>query len=142
MIHGAGTYAGGSTVTLEGEVHGCATSFVFWVTTDGDTITDNPYTFVIHSDTTFTAVFRAFGGIEEASPLTALLYPNPATASVTVEVEQSATATIIDATGHTRLWMTLAEGRNEIDLRTLEAGAYFVRLVAGDRTAVQKLVVK
>jgi hypothetical protein len=142
MIHGAGTYAGGSTVTLEGEVHGCATSFVFWVTTDGDTITDNPYTFVIHSDTTFTAVFRVFGGIEEASPLTALLYPNPATASVTVEVGQSATATIIDATGHTRLRMTLAEGRNEIDLRTLEAGAYFVRLVADDRTAVQKLVVK
>ena len=140
MVHGAGIYADGDTVTLEGEVHGCSISFVFWITAEGDTLYDNPYTFVIHSDVTLTAAFAQFGGIGdvESSKVKVDIYPNPAHEEVTVSVSQPSTLTVLDMAGRVVISPTPITSELRLPTSDLPAGVYFVR-VGG---TVKKLVVK
>jgi hypothetical protein len=140
MVHGAGTYMDGDTVTLEGEVHGCATSFVYWITTEGDTLFDNPYTFIIHSDVTLTAVFAIFGGIDDVEGTTFTLHPNPAHDEVTVSVSQPSTLTVLDMAGRVVIPATPITSELRIPTSDLPAGVYFVRFHGNG--AVRKLVVR
>ena len=140
MVHGAGTYMDGDTVTLEGEVHGCATSFVYWITTEGDTLSDNPYTFVIHSDVTLTAVFAIFGGIDDVEGTAFTLYPNPASTTVTVEADKPAEVAILDVSGRQVMHTTVGAGTTTVDISRLAQGVYFVRF--NGHGAVRKLVVR
>lgn len=138
MVHGAGTYMDGDTVTLEGEVHGCATSFVYWITTEGDTLFDNPYTFIIHSDVTLTAVFAIFGGIDDVEGTAFTLHPNPAHDEVTVSVSQPSTLTVLDMAGREVIPPTPVTSELRIPTSGLPAGVYFVRIGEG----VKKLIVR
>lgn len=140
MVHGAGTYADGSTVTLEGEVHGGWMGLVFWITAEGDTIFDNPYTFVIHSDITLTAAFEHFGGIGEVEGTAFTLYPNPASMTVTVETDQPSTLTLTDATGRKCGQWTVASGKTTLDISALPTGVYFVRLSTS--STIRKLIIR
>lgn len=138
MVHGAGTYADGDTVTLEGEVHGCGISFVYWITPAGDTLYDNPYTFVIHSDVSMTAVFAQYGGIGDVVGNNFRLYPNPATAVVTLTVERPATAVVLNAMGQEVLRAETQAGDNLLSVATLTKGLYFVKIEG----TVKKLIVE
>ena len=140
MVHGAGTYMDGDTVTLEGEVHGCATSFVYWITTEGDTLFDNPYTFIIHSDVTLTAVFAIFGGIDDVEGSVFRLYPNPASMTVTVEADKPAEVAILDVSGRQVMHTAVGAGTTTVDISRLAQGVYFVRF--NGHGAVRKLVVR
>ena len=140
MVHGAGTYMDGDTVTLEGEVHGCATSFVFWITSEGDTLSDNPYTFIIHSDVTLTAVFAPFGGIGDVEGSVFRLYPNPASTTVTIEADMPAEVAILDVSGRQVMHTTVGAGTTTVDISRLAQGVYFVRF--NGHGAVRKLVVR
>ncbi len=132
MVSGAGVYAEGSTVTLEGVVQGCSISFIYWLTETGDTIWDNPYTFVISSDVNITAVFGHFGGIDSpwrtdsATPLT--IYPNPAVSAVTVGGLQPGTRlTVIDMNGRIVDEFETDSTKIEFDVSSLPQGVYFIR---------------
>ena len=140
MVHGAGTYADGSTVTLEGEVHGGSIGLFYWLTPEGDTIYNNPYTFVIHSDVILTAVFVISGGIGEVDGTTFTLYPNPASMTVTVETDQPSTLTLTDATGRECGRWTVAVGKTTLDISTLPVGVYFVHPVGS--SIIRKLIVR
>jgi hypothetical protein len=140
MVHGAGTYADGSTVTLEGDVHGGSYGLFYWLTAEGDTIYDNPYTFVIHSDVTLTAVFVISGGIDGVDETAFTLYPNPASTTVTVETDQPSTLTLMDVTGLKVADFEIQNSKFEIDISTLPAGIYFVRLSTSP--AVKKLIIR
>ena len=140
MVHGAGTYADGSTVTLEGEVHGGSIGLFYWLTPEGDTIYNNPYTFIINSDVILTAVFVISGGIGEVDGTTFTLYPNPASMTVTVETDHPSTLTLTDATGRECGRWKVEIGKNTIDISSLPAGVYFVRLAGTNN--VRKLIIK
>ncbi|MBO7101021.1 MAG: choice-of-anchor J domain-containing protein [Bacteroidales bacterium] len=139
MVHGAGTYMDGDTVTLEGEVHGCAVSFVYWITAEGDTLYDNPHSFVIHSDVTITAVFAQFSGIGEIenSTLKIDIYPNPTHGDVTISVTQPSTFTVLDMTGRVVIAPTPIISSLRLPTTDLPAGVYFVRV----GRSVRKLIV-
>ena len=138
MVSGAGTYADGDTVTLEGEVQGCSIGFVYWVTAEGDTLYDNPYTFVIHSDMSFTAVFMQYGGIGDVEGNDWTLYPNPTQGDVTVSVSQPSTLTVLDVAGRVVIAPTPVTSTLLLPTSDLPAGIYFVRM--GE--SVKKLIVK
>ncbi len=73
------------------------------------------------------------------------LFPNPASTSVTVSltgIEGTATVTLVDLNGRRCGEWTVTDGKLEIDLSSYAAGAYFVRLVSENATAVRKLIVR
>ncbi len=140
-VIGEGTYQEGATVTLEGHVGGCQISLDFWIDEVGDTIFDNPYSFVINSDRTLTAVFGAYGGIDNVSTYQHInVYPNPASTTVTIETDRPASLTLTDATGRECGRWKVEIGKNTIDISSLPAGVYFVRLAGTNN--VRKLIIK
>ncbi len=143
-VRGAGTYADGDTVVLQGQVNGCGTSLVYWLTATGDTVYDNPYTFVIHSDVSLTAVFREDGGIDsDLQPPTSdiTLHPNPATASATISgLQPGMLLTLLDLNGRQLQEFRIQDSELKIDVSSLPAGTYFLRLSSPSATVVRRLV--
>ena len=144
-VTGEGVYQDGSTVTLEGAVHGCSLSFDFWTDEVGDTIFDNPYSFVITSDRTLTAWFGMYGGIgeEDNGKLKVEIYPNPAGNTVTIRTNDDSPLrmAVMDMNGRVVLECRQDTGV-PIDVSQLPRGAYFVRITTDEGTAVKKLIVK
>ena len=138
-VTGEGTYHDGDSVSLEGRVQGCDLSFGYWITADGDTLFDNPYSFVIHSDRTFTAVFAMNGGIDNVEGMNIRLYPNPAGDRVVLEgIVGKAEVTVADLVGRVLFKQTVDEGNNILDVSALPAGVYMVRVGAVARKVVKK----
>jgi len=146
-VVGEGRYVEGDTVRLEGHVQGEGVSFDFWILETGDTIFDNPYSFVIHSDRIITAYFSQNVGIDDVEGRDFLIYPNPATTTVTIVLDESMDANtslqVLDQQGR-----VVYECRQDagapltIDVSRWAAGTYFVRIVNDSGAIVKKLILR
>jgi hypothetical protein len=148
-VTGEGVYQEGATVTLEGHVGGCQISLDFWIDEAGDTIFDNPYNFVINSDRTLTAVFGAYGGIDDVEGTDFRIYPNPATTTVTIVLDESMDANtslqVLDQQGRCVFTQALKQSGNQtitIDVSRWAAGTYFVSIVNDSGAIVRKLILR
>ena len=81
-------------------------------------------------------------GIDGANHESVMLYPNPASKSVTIACIAPAELTIIDQSGRTVLGTTLTSATSVVNVEKLPRGAYFVRLVNSHSTTIHKLIVK
>ena len=78
-------------------------------------------------------------GIEEVEHNAITLFPNPASSSVTLRgVEEGATIMVLDLNGRE----VLRSQATTIDLSGVARGAYFVRIVSEQQSAIRKLIVK
>ena len=141
-VSGAGTYRQGDTVTLSAVHFKCPAGLDGWVFVPGDTIRENPYSFVITSDTVVTAVFVQGVGIADAVGASFALYPNPARGEVTLDCGGDTEAVFIDLHGREVLRTRCREGKNRIDIGALPAGVYYVRLAGTSASATLKLVIQ
>ena len=141
-VSGDGIYPDSTTVTLTAS-YASDPLFWYWITPSGDTLYDNPYSFLVTSDTLITAVFGpASLGIDNASVTPLIhLYPNPATTTVTIETASPATATLIDLQGREIGSWQLKAGKETLDLSHCLSGAYFVRVASLQGVTIRKLVV-
>ncbi len=145
QVHGAGVYADGDTVTVSGDVNGCEVSFVYWVTCDGDTIYDNPYSFVVTSDVTLTAVFKEYGGIDNVASTFSMLYPNPTTGRVILSLgnyEDEAEVIVLSIDGRVVMQCVVQGSGAELNLSGLMPGSYFVQVRTARWENVSKLIVR
>lgn len=141
-VTGAGTYLNGDTVTLSAAHFKCPSGLYGWVFVPGDTIMENPYSFVITSDTVVTAVYAQGVGITDVVGASFALYPNPASTEVMLDCGGDAEAIFIDLHGREVLRTRCREGKNRIDIGSLPAGVYYVRLAAIAAIATLKLVIQ
>ncbi len=142
-VTGADAYAEGSTVTLTAASSDPTIKFLFWITSSGDTILDNPYIFPIHSDVTLIAVFDHTEGISGIRNERCNIYPNPAHDFVVIDgVEGQGQVTITDITGRQVARFEVRNGRTEFDVSRLGTGQYFVRIVADCFNTMKKLIVE
>jgi hypothetical protein len=80
---------------------------------------------------------------EAARVLALSVYPNPATASATVETATPTRLTVLDLTGRVVQTVAVAQRRHTLNLTGLAAGVYLVRAVGTDgAAAVQRLAVQ
>ncbi len=133
-VSGAGTYAEGSTVTLTATPSENAT-FVGWLI-DGDTITDNPYTFTITGHVTAVAIFVANTGIEDADMTNVSVYG--AESRIVVRGAEGKDVYVYDLTGR-----TVASQKNateNTEFRMAHTGVYLVKV--GNAAAKRVMVVR
>ena len=141
-VSGEGVYPDSTTVTLTA-FYDSDHLFLYWITPSGDTLYDNPYSFLVSSDTLFTAVFGSASlGIDNTSATPLIrLYPNPATTTVTIETASPATVALIDLQGREIGFWQLEGGKTSLDLSHYPSGAYFIRTATPQGVTIRKLVV-
>lgn len=146
-VTGGGIYPDSSWVTITANPYaldciGCHIEFDHW----NDSDTTNPRLVFVISDTTFTAYFRmvedSTEGINERSISNSQfsIYPNPASMTVTVETDQPSTLTLTDATGRMIADFKNLNSKFKIDVSSLPAGVYFVRLSTSP--TIRKLIIR
>jgi hypothetical protein len=73
------------------------------------------------------------------------MYPNPANGKVTLQLQEdtnNAQVSITDMLGKTVLTKNIKGMQSELNISSLQAGIYFVRLESGNKKEVQKLVIR
>ena len=140
-VTGSGQYVEGSTATISATANE-GYHFVEW----DDHNTDNPRTFTVTGNMSFTAIFESGdNGIEDVLAGTVSLYPNPASTSVTLGLEGFEGASqveVVDMNGRVVIRHEVRDAKLEMNVSELPQGAYFVRVTNGTRTAISKLIVK
>ena len=108
--------------------------FVIW--NDGNT--DNPRTVALTSDTAFTAIFALIdeSSLLEAETESISFFPNPTKSEITFS-QAIEKVEVIDLTGKAILTFTNAK---TINIESLPAGAYYLRLTNDEKTSLQKVI--
>ena len=123
-----------SSVTLTATASDCY-EFLRW--NDGNT--DNPRTVALTSDTSFTAIFALIDNSslsEDAEFAELSVYPNPTRGKVSFN-QAIEKVEVIDLSGKT---VQTYENANEINMETLPAGVYHLRMTIGDKTTTRKII--
>ena len=149
FTRGSGWYDDGANTDIEATA---LTGYRFAGWHDGDTT--NPRRIVVTCDTLFTALFDTIPttpvdtntsdttGIALHAPTVAVsIHPNPSHGDVTVSVGQPSTVSVIDMVGRTVVPPTPVNSTFLIPHSSLPSGAYMVRIVTPDGTAVRRLTV-
>ena len=136
-VTGGGTFVNGTTTVIKATPNS-GYHFVSWQ--DNDTNAER--TITVTGDATYTATFAAGNGIDDVVSSDVTLYPNPATAAVTISgIDGESIVTVVDLNGR-EVYKANANSSLTIDLTGYAKGAYFVR-ITGERTAaIRKLIVK
>ena len=122
FILGAGTYAAGATASLAAIP---ADGYIFVKWSDGTT--DNPKEVLVDHDIELSAFFN-FTSVDEDGFVNVSLYPNPANNIVRIEgLEGKHEIQIYNAYGML-VKTDYIDGDSEIDLSSLSAGYYFLRV--------------
>ena len=109
--------------------------FVIW--NDGNT--DNPRTVALTSDTSFTAIFALIdeSSLSEDAEFAELsVYPNPTSGKVSFS-QAIEKVEVIDLSGKT---LQTYENANEINMESLPAGVYHLRMTIEDKTMTRKII--
>ena len=108
--------------------------FVIW--NDGNT--DNPRVVSLSSDTAFTAIFALIdeSSLLEAETESISFFPNPTNSKITFS-QTIEKVEVIDLTGKAILTFTNAK---TINIESLPAGAYYLRLTNNDKTIIRKAI--
>ncbi len=145
--YGSGIYADSSMVAIgymmiDTNTVGGHWQFLGW----SDGATTNPRSIVVTSDTAIVALFEwvadSTEGINELSIYYShfSIFPNPASMTVTVETDQPSTLSLTDATGRECGQWKVECGKTTLDISTLPAGVYFVRLSTS--STIRKLIIR
>jgi len=79
-------------------------------------------------------------GIPEGRETGAMVYPNPTTGGLNLELPAPAMLIFTSATGMTVLQMELSSGRQQIDLTDFKKGVYHLQIITGNRMTHQTVI--
>jgi hypothetical protein len=83
-----------------------------------------------------------YAGINDLSAISCKIYPNPASETLTVEVQKPGSRiALYDITGKIQYTGILSAGLNMFDISAYPPGIYFLRITDGNSTYNTKLVV-
>ncbi len=139
-VEGEGDYLANSQVTISASPTSSSYAFLKW----SDNDTNNPRTFTITQDTVFVALFQRSNNISE-TPADDLVRvtPNPAAEQITIASTCPITQIeIITLSGKSTLRQEAGDMATTVDISSLPAGTYMVRIQTTKGTAFKKLVVR
>ncbi len=100
---------------------------------------NNPTYFCMDNFTTSSAI--PTGISKKATDINVSAYPNPFSSSITIYTgSQNSTLKLSDVSGKIVYSEILVDETSVLDLRTLQAGVYFLELVSGDQKTIKKII--
>ena len=137
-VEGDGVYAEQSPATISATPYE-GYEFLWW--NDGNR--DNPRVVTVTQDTVFKAIFAPTSGIEESDAAAFSLRPNPTRDRLTVERPNAGTATleVFNAKGQKVMTMASDQATVTIDVSSLAAGSYLLRVTTAEGSSVRSFVV-
>ena len=145
-IEGAGDYSFGQTATLTA-VANANYNFINW-TENGEVVsTDAEYSFTVNADRTLVANFELESGLTEENIINISVYPNPTSGMFTVglgTIEGDVICQIVTANGSLVETREIKADKNsEIVFDcNVAPGVYFVRVISGDNTWTERIVIE
>ena len=88
--------------------------------------------------------FTTAVGIDAVEEAALMLYPNPASGSVTLSLggfEGQVCVQVVDMNGRTLATTYTSDSQTALDVSSLQPGAYFLRVTGSSQTAVRKLII-
>jgi hypothetical protein len=137
LVAGSGDYAKNSVVTI-GAIANQGYSFVRW--NDGNI--QNPRTFMLTSDTAFTAIFETKTDIKTMKASTINVYPNPATDYVNIHLPDNvyqAIFTLYDMQSKVLLQQEIGN-QDAVSVSNFAKGIYIYNVTTDKQNYVGKLV--
>lgn len=138
LITGGGTYYDGVNVTMSATSN-TGYNFVKWTEGGATVSTDNPFAFTIAANRVLEAVFEttttSINEINESN--IKVVFPNPASHVLNVEVKENANIKIVNVSGKIVVTQKLNPGHNSINVSELSNGVYFM---SNDKGGVVKFI--
>lgn len=141
VVVGTGLYLHGSSVELTAQPNP-GFSFDAWHEDNMPVSTDNPYVFTAQENRLLTALFELNTGVNELLQSMSLIYPNPASGKVTLELSGASTVVIYDLAGKLLMQSEQPGGRSILDLYGLSAGIYLLKVINVLETETFRLIVE
>jgi hypothetical protein len=86
-------------------------------------------------------VFDILGGLmDKEGVLQVKMYPNPAQHELNIDVKSKATVSIVDVSGRVRLEAGIDEMHTTVNMESLPAGMYIVRVETAEGVGIQKML--
>lgn len=141
------------TVPLVGAVSVTRTSYVYYSTSTSDMpifihgqiFADLGQAGTIDLKTVWSKdMLNGFAGVEEELSIQPelVVYPNPATTSLTIESNNATELRIYNAIGKEVIFIATPASTEQVDLSNLSTGIYFVQVKNGQQLITKKLVIK
>ena len=137
-VSGGGTYYETTTAVLTATPNE-GYKFTMW----NDSVTDNPRNIVVSQDTLFTAYFEVKIGINEAGNNAELftISPNPTTNNLQISIGESGNYTMeIYSANGTMVRQEQINHSSTVDVSTLSAGNYFIKIYNGTTSGIRAFV--
>ena len=140
-VTGGGVYEEGETVTV---IAAASEGFAFqnW-TENGEIVSEEAeYTFVVTADRNLVAHFDV-DGIDENNGISYNIYPNPVSDKLIIESQANITVVeIYSLSGNLILKESGSSTKVEIDVNSLSAGSYLIRMTSDGMTQVKRFIKK
>jgi hypothetical protein len=132
-VYGTDAYAHNTIATISAYPN-TGYKFSHW----NDNNTDNPRDILVTQDSSFVAYFIEDVGVDEVDMMESILvYPNPATSMVSINVDEVLKIEILDMNGRT---LISKEHSNKIDISEIPDGVYTIKVVLPQGEAIRKIV--
>ncbi|MDR1458989.1 MAG: leucine-rich repeat protein, partial [Bacteroidales bacterium] len=138
-VSGSGDYQENATATISATAYQ-GYRFVQW----DDNVSQNPRTFTVTSNMSFTAIFDVETGIKDISTSAIRVYPNPAMENITVtlpENVQQGVFTLYDMQGKALIRRKVGS-QDKVSVNGLAAGIYIYNVVTEKESYQGKIIIK
>ena len=142
-ITGDSCYAPGETAELKATPN-TGYSFIGWTENGNKVSSYSDYNFEVNGNRTLVANFESSTGVKNlTSEKGLLIYPNPTNGVFTVKGEKLQIIYILDANGTIIKHLYITDKQHIIvDMRNLQKGIYFVRVISNDKIFTKKVIYK
>ena len=139
-VAGGGTYQQGQSCTVTATANEDY-KFTNWTENGVEVSIEPSYTFTVTDNRILVANFESTEGLGEQSANALVVYPNPVSDKLTVEVQEAiGTIEICDLMGAVVYSQKNCGNKVEINIADWQSGIYFLRYVSSDNVAIRRFI--
>lgn len=135
-----GQFFYGKSIKLKAEPSGSNYQFSHWVSNGDSLSSNNPFVFMLQSDTLFEAHFRLVTGLGNTLSDRIRVYPNPAHDLLYIDLPAKAFVQVFDLQGRLQFEANLPAGNKAVDLSGFNRAVYIIKMQFDDQVVTKSIL--